>query len=59
MVDRSIPTRKALVHSILISEVKDMKNDALQALKASLSEKNNFEPCLRAQLKKTSRKKIA
>jgi hypothetical protein len=39
MLDRSIPTRKALVHSILISEVKDMKSDVLRALKASLSEK--------------------
>ena len=39
MVDRSIHTRKALVHSIPISEVKDMKSDVLQALKASLSEK--------------------
>jgi hypothetical protein len=38
MLDRSIPTRKALVHSILISEVKDMKSDVLWA-KASLSEK--------------------
>jgi hypothetical protein len=48
MLDRSIPTREALVHSIPISEVKDMKSDVLWALKASLSEKN-FEPCLRAQ----------
>jgi hypothetical protein len=32
MLDRSIPTRKALVHSILINEVKDMKSDVLQAL---------------------------
>jgi hypothetical protein len=39
MLDRSIPTREALVHSIPISEVKDMKSDVLQALKASLSEK--------------------
>jgi hypothetical protein len=39
MLDRSIPTRKALVHSIPISEVKDMKNDVLQALKASFSKK--------------------
>jgi hypothetical protein len=38
MLDRSIPIRKALVHSILISEVKDMKSDVLQALKASFSE---------------------
>jgi hypothetical protein len=48
MLDRSIPTRKALVHSIPISEVKDMKSDVLWALKGSLSEKN-FEPCLGAQ----------
>jgi hypothetical protein len=30
MLDRSIPTRKALVHSITISEVKDMKSDVLR-----------------------------
>jgi hypothetical protein len=35
MLDRSIPTREALVHSIPISEVKDMKSDVLRALKAS------------------------
>jgi hypothetical protein len=39
MLDRSIRTRKALVHSILISEVTDMKNDVLRALKGSISEK--------------------
>jgi hypothetical protein len=39
MLDRSIPRRKALVHSIPISEVKDMKSDVLRALKGSLSEK--------------------
>jgi hypothetical protein len=48
MLDRSISTRDSLVHSILISEVKDMTSNVLRALKASLSEKN-FEPCLRAQ----------
>jgi hypothetical protein len=48
MLDRSIPTKKALVHSILISEVKDMKSDVLWALKASLSKKN-FEPYFGAQ----------
>jgi hypothetical protein len=48
MLDRSIRTRKALVHSIPISEVIDMKNEVLRALKGSLSEKN-FEPCLWAQ----------
>jgi hypothetical protein len=39
MLDRSIPTREALVHSIPISEVKDMKSDVLWALKRFLSEK--------------------
>jgi hypothetical protein len=39
MLDRSIPTREAFVHSIPISEVKDMKSDFLRALTASLSEK--------------------
>jgi hypothetical protein len=45
MLDRSIPTREALVHSIPISEVKDMKSDVLRTLMASLFEKN-FESCL-------------
>jgi hypothetical protein len=49
MLDRSNPTREALVHSILISEVKDMKSDVLRALKGSLYGKKNFEPCLQAQ----------
>jgi hypothetical protein len=48
MFPRSIPTREALVHSIPISEVKDMKSDVLRAPMPSLSEKD-FEPCLRAQ----------
>jgi hypothetical protein len=39
MLDRSIPTREALVHSILINEVKDMTSDVLRALKASFSKK--------------------
>jgi hypothetical protein len=39
MLDRSIPTREALVHSILIGEVKEMKSDVLQALDTSHSEK--------------------
>jgi hypothetical protein len=39
MLDRFIPTREALVHSIPISEVKDMKSYVLRALKASLSKK--------------------
>jgi hypothetical protein len=40
MLNRSIPTRKALFHSIQISVVKDMKSVVLRALKASLFEKN-------------------
>jgi hypothetical protein len=39
MLDRFIHRREPLVHSIPISEVKDMKSDALRALKGSLSEK--------------------
>jgi hypothetical protein len=39
MLDRSIPTGEASVHSIPISEVKDMTSDVLWALKGSLSEK--------------------
>jgi hypothetical protein len=39
MLERFIPRREALVHSIPISEVKDMKSDVLRALKAFLSRK--------------------
>jgi hypothetical protein len=39
MLDRSVPKREALVHSIPISEVKDMTSDVIWALKASLSGK--------------------
>jgi hypothetical protein len=42
MLDRSIPTRQALVYSIPISEVKDMKSDVLRALKAFLSGKKTL-----------------
>jgi hypothetical protein len=45
MLYRSIPTREAMVHSIPINEVKDMKSYVLRALKASLSEKKDFETC--------------
>jgi hypothetical protein len=48
MLNRSIPTREALVHSIPISEVKDMKSNVLRALNASLSGKKLLT-CLRAQ----------
>jgi hypothetical protein len=49
MLDRSIPTREALVHSILICEVKDMTSDAFRTLEHLFSGKKNFEPCLQAQ----------
>jgi hypothetical protein len=39
MLDKSISIREALVHSILITKVKDMKSGVLHALKASLFEK--------------------
>jgi hypothetical protein len=42
MLDRSIPTREALVHSIPISEVKDMERDVLRTLKAFHSEKKTL-----------------
>jgi hypothetical protein len=42
MLDRSIPSREALVHSIQISEVIDMKTEVLQALKGSLSEEKKL-----------------
>jgi hypothetical protein len=35
MLDRSIPTREAPVHSIPISEVKSMKSDVSWVVKAS------------------------
>jgi hypothetical protein len=54
MLDRSIPSRKALVHSIPISEVKDMKSNILWALTLT---KKRIEPCLRAQFLTISRKK--
>jgi hypothetical protein len=39
MLNRSIPTREDLVHSIPISEVKDMKSDVFGSPKPSHSEK--------------------
>jgi hypothetical protein len=42
MSGRPIPTRKALVHSIPTSEVKDMKSDVLRALKAFHSGKKTL-----------------
>jgi hypothetical protein len=42
MLDRSISTREAFVHSIPIGEVKDMKSDVLWALKASHSEEKKL-----------------
>jgi hypothetical protein len=42
MLDRSIRTRKALVHSIPIREVINMKSEVLRALKGSLSGKKTL-----------------
>jgi hypothetical protein len=33
MLNRSMPKKNALIHFILISKVKDMKNDVLEAIK--------------------------
>jgi hypothetical protein len=58
MLDRSIPTREALVHSILISEVKDMKSNVLQALKPSLFEKKNFNIFCSRNFKNLKKEKL-
>jgi hypothetical protein len=59
MLNRSIPTSEALVHSILISEVKDMKSDVLRALKASLSEKKPLNLVCRLNFNNFQERKIA
>jgi hypothetical protein len=59
MLDRSIPTREALVHSILISEVKDMKSDVLRALKGLLSEKKALNLVCRLNFNNFQKRKIA
>jgi hypothetical protein len=59
MLNRSIPTRKALVHSIPISEVKDMKSDVLRALKASLSEKKPLNLVCGLSFNNFQKRKIA
>jgi hypothetical protein len=59
MLDTSIPTRKALVHSIPISEVKDMKSDVLRALKASLSAKKTLNLVCRLNFNNFQERKIA
>jgi hypothetical protein len=58
MVDRSIRTRKALVHSIPISEVKDMKSDVLRALKGFLSEKKTLNLICRLNFNNFQEKKL-
>jgi hypothetical protein len=59
MLDRSIPTREALVHSIMICEVKDMTSDVLRALKASLSEKKPLNLVCGFNFNNFQEKKIA
>jgi hypothetical protein len=56
MLDRSTPTRKSLVQSILISEVKDMKSVVL--LKASLSEKETLNLGCRLNFNNFQERKI-
>ena len=56
LLDRARPIREALVHSILISVVKDIRSDVLWSLKASHFAKN-FKPCLQALFKEFSRNK--
>jgi hypothetical protein len=58
MLDRSIPTREALIHSILISEVKNMISDVLRALNASLFEKRTLNLVCRLNFNKFQGKKI-
>jgi hypothetical protein len=57
MLDRSIRKRKALVHSILISEVIDMKSDVLRALKGSFLKKTLNLVC-GLNFKKFKKKKL-
>ena len=59
MLHRSISTKKALVHSILISEVKDMKSDVLRTLKAFLSGKKTLNLVCRLNFNNFQERKIA
>jgi hypothetical protein len=59
MLDRSIPTREALVHSNPISEVKDMKSDVLRALKGSLSKKKTLNLVFGLNFNNFQERKIA
>jgi hypothetical protein len=59
MLDRSISTREALVHSIPISEVKDMKTDVLWAMKASHFVKKTLNLVCGLNLKKIQERKVS
>jgi hypothetical protein len=59
MLDRSVLTRKALIHSIPISEVKDMKSDVLRALKAPLFGKKTLNLVRRLNFNNFQEKIIA
>jgi hypothetical protein len=59
MLDRSKPTREALVHSISFGKVKDMKSDVLRALTASLSEKKTLNLVCRLNFNNFQERKIA
>jgi hypothetical protein len=58
MLDSSIPTRKALVYSIPISAVKDMKSELLQALKASFFWKKTLNLICELNLNNFQERKI-
>jgi hypothetical protein len=59
MLDRSISTREALVHSNPISEVKDMKSDVFRALKGSISEKKALNLVCGLNFNNFQKRKIA
>jgi hypothetical protein len=59
MLNRSIPTREALILSIPISEVKDMTSDVLRALKASLYGKKTLNLVCKLCFNNFQGKKIA
>jgi hypothetical protein len=59
VLDRSKSTREALIHSIPISEVKDMKSDVFQALMALPSEKRTLNLVCRFNFNNFQERKIA
>jgi hypothetical protein len=58
ILDRSIPTREAVVHSIPLSVVLDMTSDVFRGVKGSLSGKN-FDLVCRLNFNNFQERKIA